>query len=116
MGPTPKQRQPYPCADLINPVALALADPVILANVQREFLAVTGANLTDPATQLFVSPVVFRADSMPTRDLGPAANCGAKRCAELLMATNAGIVINVLPIVNLSTRTVLDTQRFLGGN
>jgi hypothetical protein len=97
-------------------VLMALEDPVVGARITAEYRRVTGRTLTDPDTQLIVAPLVFLADSMPSRSLGSASACGAQRCAQLLLSTSDNTLMEIMPIVNLSRGTVLDTQPFFGGN
>jgi hypothetical protein len=97
-------------------VLLALEDPTVGPRIAAEYRRVSGRTLTDPDAQLRVAALVFLADSMPSRPLGNASSCGAQRCAQLLLQTSDDVLMEIMPIVNLSRSTVLDTQPFFGGN
>jgi hypothetical protein len=98
-------------------VLLALEDPAVGPRIAAEYRRVSGGRtLTDPDAQLRVAALVFLADSMPNRPLGNASSCGAQRCAQLLLQTSEDVLMEIMPIVNLSRSTVLDTQPFFGGN
>ncbi len=87
-------------------LALALADdgfPPLLATAFRQ---ATGRDLTDPSAELLVQPIVFRGDSVPGS--GPAAAvCGRHRCAQLLIRTTDDLLVEVMPVVDLSSERVI---------
>jgi hypothetical protein len=68
--------------------------------------------LTQPEAQLKFNVLIYRADSMPNANPGAAA-CGLHRCAQFLIATQDDVVINLLPIVDLSLQTVVSAGPFV---
>jgi hypothetical protein len=92
---------------------LVLADPAKQAEIGAQYQAITGAPLTEPEKQLSFSVLIFRADSMPGAHPG-AAECGLHRCAQLLIAAQNDVVVNLLPIVDLSVGAVVSTGQFTG--
>jgi hypothetical protein len=92
---------------------IALADPKVNAAVQSEYRTITGEALNDPARQLTIRPLIFRADARPDQKLDKAAACGLRRCAQLLMTTHNDFLINLLPIVDLSGRELVNANSFL---
>ena len=90
---------------------LLLADPAVMANISAEYQKVTGAKLTQPAAQLKINTLIYRADSMPGANPGAEA-CGLHRCAQFLLATQDDILINLLPIVDLSAGAVVSAGPF----
>lgn len=71
----------------------------------------TGRDLTDPATDLDVQPIIFRADANPATR-GPATACGRHRCAQLLIMSTDDLLVNLTPIVDLSTGRVVSRTGF----
>jgi hypothetical protein len=85
------------------------------AALDRAYRAVAHRALTDVASQLSVSVGIFRADSMPDRAIGAAARCGRQRCGQLLLSTaDRHLLVNLLPVVNLSTGRVVSIDGFFG--
>ena len=93
-------------------IELLLADATLMANVATQYQTITGTALTQPETQLKLNALIYRADAMPNANSGAAA-CGLHRCAQLLLATQSDIVINLLPIVDLSLETVVSAGPFV---
>mgnify|MGYP000938717567 CR=1 FL=1 len=89
-----------------------LADPVAGGALRRQFQAVTGAALDQPEQQLKYRALIFRASAMPDVPLGAAAECGRRRCAQLLIATQGDVLIDLLPIVDLSADRVASASGF----
>ncbi len=94
-------------------LALALADAALGPAIGAEFQRITGQPLLNPGQQLNVHALIFRADSLPNRELGVAAACGVQRCAQLLIATPGDFLINLLPVVNLSQGSVVNAGQFV---
>ncbi len=103
---------PLTAAEAARAVAIALADGPLAAALQREYRAVTGQRLIDAGRQLVVAPIVFRADAQPARAVGGSVDCGAQRCAQLLISTADGVVVDLSPIVNLSSESVVSAGAF----
>jgi hypothetical protein len=82
------------------------------SRLASEFHTATGEALTDPEAQLIVDPIIFLASSMPTRATGAAAACGEHRCAQLMIRTPDGILIDLLPIVDLSDGVLIAEDGF----
>ncbi len=53
-----------------------------------------------------------RGDAAPGQDLGAAAQCGVKRCAQLLLAAGDNVALRVIPIVDLSSGAVVQALPF----
>lgn len=86
---------------------LLFADEAFAAALADEFQAATGRALGDPDANLDVQPIVFRADALPSVAQGAAGDCGIARCAQFLIQTTDHVLINLLPLVNLSGAEVL---------
>jgi Na+-transporting methylmalonyl-CoA/oxaloacetate decarboxylase gamma subunit len=93
-------------------IQLLLADATLMANIAGQYQTITGAALTQPETQLKLNALIYRADAMPNANPGAAA-CGLHRCAQFLIATQNDVVINVLPIVDLSLGAVVSAGPFV---
>ena len=93
-------------------IQLLLDDATLMANIATQYQTITGEGLTQPETQLKLNTLIYRADAMPNANPGAAA-CGLHRCAQFLIATQNDIVINLLPIVDLSLETVVSTGPFV---
>ena len=93
-------------------IHLLLADPAVFAEISAQYQAITGQALTQPETQLKLNALIYRADSMPDSNPGAAA-CGLHRCAQFLIATQSDVVINLLPIVDLSLEAVVSAGPFV---
>lgn len=91
---------------------LLLADSAVMAEIARQYQAITGAPLTQPQAQLKFDSLIYRADSMPNSNPGAQA-CGLHRCAQFLLVTSNDVVINLLPIVDLSIGEVVSAGQFV---
>lgn len=89
---------------------LLFADQEFATRLAEEFQEATGRALGDPDADLDVQPIVFRADSVPTVVSSAAADCGVERCAQFLIRTTDNVLINLLPLVNLSDATVVNVE------
>lgn len=87
---------------------LALADSAIGAKIREEYRLLTGKDLQLTA-QLQISAGIFLSSSQP--EISAAAECGKHRCANLILTTSEGRVLNVLPIVDLSSLRALHAGR-----
>jgi hypothetical protein len=104
---------PLTDAETQRAVAIALADGGTRPLVDAEFTAITGQPLVT-TDQLIVKAMAFHADSAPNRDLGAAAQCGIRRCAQLLLAAGDNIALQVIPVVDLSSGAVVKVLPFNG--
>jgi hypothetical protein len=93
---------------------LALADAEFVALLEEQHQAATGRPLGDPATDLEIQPMVFRADALPAVANGAAAECGVHRCAQLMIATPDDVLIDLLPIIDLSADRLVARNGFFG--
>lgn len=93
-------------------IQLLLADSSVMAEIARQYQNITGTALTQPEAQLKFNTLIYRADSMPNANPGAAA-CGLHRCAQFLIATRNDVVINLLPIVDLSLEELVSTGPFV---
>jgi len=89
---------------------LLFADEAFAARLADEFQAATGRPLGDPDADLDVQPIVFRADAVPTAASSAAADCGIARCAQFMIQTTDNVLINLLPLVNLSDAVVVSIE------
>ncbi len=69
----------------------------------------TGRDLADVATDVIIDPIVFRADANPQAAAGAARRCGTHRCAQLLLRSADDLLINLFPVIDLSTGRVATT-------
>ncbi len=91
---------------------LALADAEFRPLLATAYRQATGQDLTDPTTELLVQPIVFLGDSIPGSGRQASA-CGRHRCAQLFIRTTDDLLVEVLPVVDLSTEQVIsDTGIF----
>jgi Cu2+-containing amine oxidase len=93
-------------------IQLLLADATVMAEISTQYQTITGAVLTQPQAQLKLNALIYRADAMPNANPGAAA-CGLHRCAQFLIATQNDVVINLLPIVDLSAGAVVSVDPFV---
>jgi hypothetical protein len=100
-------------AESARSLDIALADRATAAAIRQEFQRVSGKPLTAP-DQLVARALVFRADADPDAGKGEAAQCGAHRCMQMLLTTRDSMLVNVLPIVDLSRRSVVGAVPFVG--
>ena len=94
-------------------VQILMADAALMGDIAAQYQAITGEALTQPKTQLKFSGLIYRADSMPGANAG-AEGCGLHRCAQFLIATQNDVVINRLPIVDLSLGALVSAGPFVG--
>src|SRR5574341_2201387 len=87
-------------------IQLLVADAAVFAEISAQYQAITGEALTRPEEQLKLTALIYRADAMPDSNPGAAA-CGLHRCAQFLIATPSDVVINLLPIVDLSIEALV---------
>lgn len=92
---------------------LLLADAPVKANIAAQYQAITGQALTRPDRQLKFRALIYRADAQPNANPGAAA-CGPHRCAQFLLTTQDDVVINLLPIVDLSLGQLVSAGTFVG--
>ena len=92
-------------------LAIALADPKVRPLLDAEFRSITQQELI-AADQLTVKAMAFHADAAPGQDLGMAAQCGKKRCAQLLLAAGDNVALQVIPVVDLSSGAVVQALPF----
>lgn len=90
---------------------LATGDPATQQALATAYRQSTGRDLTDPATEIEVQPIIFRADANPATR-GPATACGRHRCAQLLIMSTDNLLVNLTPIVDLSTGRVVSRTGF----
>ena len=115
-GTTSGQGDQLPLIDVEaqRAVQLLLADPAFTERLTSEYQRVMGEPLDDPATDLDVQPIVFKADAVPTVATGRAALCGVHRCAQFLIQTTDHALINLFPLVDLSAGAVLTADGVAG--
>jgi hypothetical protein len=110
---TQNVQPPLNAAETDRAFDLVMATPALQAEIKAQYQTITGQTLTRPKQQLKIEALIFRADSMPTAPLGAAVECGRHRCAQLLLTTQDNLLINVLPIVDLSQGLVAVANPFV---
>ena len=93
-------------AETERAIQLALADPQVNAILQTQYQATSGTPLTNPQEQLDIHVLTFQAG--PDQSQSAVVNCGLHRCAQLLITTQNGYFINLLPVVDLSNNQVIN--------
>jgi len=94
---------------------IALADPAAGAAIRAAWQRATGGAPFD-ADALEPSPWVFRSDSLEPGTLPGTESCGRHRCAQLMVATRDGVLLDGLPIVDLSAERVASLGATDGGS
>ena len=97
-------------AEVGRALRLALDHPEFGARLRNDYQLVTGQALAAP-DDLDVSGFAYRADSMRDGDTRESRICGKRRCAQLMLRTPDGTVLD-LPIVDLSRNRLLDSRAF----
>ena len=92
---------------------LLMADTAVKTAIAAQYQTITSEALTKPESQLKFRALIYRADAQPNAH-PDAAECGAHRCAQLLLTTQADVVINLLPIVDLSLGRLVSAGAFVG--
>jgi hypothetical protein len=100
-------------AETQRALAIAMADATARPLLNAEFQSITQQSLL-ASDQLIVKAMAFHADSAPGQDLGAAAQCGIRRCAQLLLAAGDNIALQVIPVVDLSSGAVVKALPFDG--
>ena len=77
---------------------------------RRSAAALTGSAAPDPRAALDAQPIVFRADAVPAVAGGAATACGIHRCAQFLLQTTDHLLVDLFPVVDLSTGVVLSAD------
>ena len=84
---------------------LALADAAIRQALATAYRQATGRDLADPATDLEMQPIIFRADANPGQPQGAARPCAdATAAPSSSIESTDDLLVDLLPIVDLSTR------------
>ena len=102
---------PLTAAESQRALAIALADAQARPLLNAEFRLIMQQDLVS-GDQLILKAMTFHADSAPGRELGEAAQCGIKRCAQLLLAAGDNVALQVIPIVDLSSGKVVQALPF----
>lgn len=102
---------PLTAAESQRALAIALADAKVRPLLDAEFRLITQQDLVSGG-QLILKAMTFHADAAPGRDLGEAAQCGIRRCAQLLLAAGDNVALQVIPIVDLSSGKVVQALPF----
>lgn len=106
---------PLSRAEQARVVAITLADRDAMALLASAYRAATGVTLTDARGQLTMVPIVFRGDSIAGGASGRAPSaCGVARCAQLLVSSADGLLVDRSPVVNLSKGEVVADDAFSG--
>jgi hypothetical protein len=93
-------------------LGLALDDPEFAQLLATRYRQATGRDLTDPATDLDIQPIVFRADANPAAAAAGARACGRHRCAQLMIQSTDDLLVDLLPVIDLSTGDLLSETGF----
>jgi len=98
---------PLTTGEINRSSAIVFNDVDAKARLDTEFRRVTGKPL-DSAEQIHFKAFSFVADQGRQRDLAMALHdCGRTRCAQILMYTSDRVVLDVSPVVDLSSGQVL---------
>jgi hypothetical protein len=92
-------------------LGLALGDGKLGPQIRDEYLRSTGRKL-EGADDLVSDALVFHSDAHPGAAGAAAADCGLHRCLQLLLTTRDGVLVNLLPIVDLSRGAAVGATRF----
>ncbi|WP_428309489.1 hypothetical protein [Hydrocarboniphaga sp.] len=92
-------------------LALALGDSKLGPQIRDEYYRSTGRKLSG-AGDLVSDALVFRADAHPGAAAGAARDCGLRRCMQLLLTSRDGMLVNLLPIVDLSRGAAVGMTSF----
>jgi len=90
---------------------LAMDDPAFADRLATAFRQATGRDLEDVATDVQVDPIIFRADANAATS-GAARQCGAHRCAQLMLQSTDDFLIDLLPVVDLSAGRLVSQTGF----
>ena len=102
--------------ELQNAIRLVMEDITLRRTLNAEFERVTDGQQLTSAEQLQIKGFVFGSDVMPDRVNEATQPCGLHRCAQLLIYTQDNIVLELLPIVDLSRQLVTqDLSPVTGG-
>lgn len=101
---------PLTQSEVDRALALAIADETFGPRLLEDFRRVTGRDL-GRVENLDVKGFVYLADSMRAETRRASRVCGRHRCAQLMIRTEDGVVLD-LPIVDLSRRRLLDSREF----
>lgn len=93
-------------------IALALDDARFSQLLATRYRQATGRDLTDVATEVVVDPIVFQADANPAAASRAARDCGRHRCAQLMLRSSDDLLIDLLPIVDLSSGRIVSRTGF----
>jgi Cu2+-containing amine oxidase len=91
---------------------IALADPEFAQLLATRYRQATGRDLVDPATDLDIQPIVFRSDANPRAAAAGAQACGEHRCAQLMIQSTDDFLVNLLPVIDLSSDRLLTETGF----
>jgi hypothetical protein len=91
---------------------IALADPSLAELLATRYRQATGRDLADPATDLDIQPIVFLSSSNPAAAAAGAGDCGRHRCAQLMIQSTDDVLVDLLPIIDLSSGQVLTETGF----
>lgn len=97
-------------SELAWAVDLAYANPTFRSSVETLFREISGETLQS-LDQLEVRAFAFHSHSMMGNVVPEAESCGINRCAQLLLYTSDDIAFEIVPVVNLSTQTVVPEAR-----
>jgi hypothetical protein len=101
---------PLTASEVARSLKLVLDHPEFGDQLRSDYLRITGNPLASP-DDLAVGGFTYRADSMNDNQDRESRVCGKRRCAQLLLRTPDGIVLD-LPIIDLSRGALLDSREF----
>lgn len=79
--------------------------------ILREYESITGEPYTN-ADQIEIKAFAFWGDSLPGVSNVESLKCGLHRCAQLLIYTPDMVAFEVSPVVNLSTKKIIQNISF----
>ena len=97
--------------EIARATGIALQNPLVGDRIQQLFREKTGEILGD-LSQLHAKAMVFSSEAMPDSLNAQSQACGVNRCAQLLLYTRDHLTVEVIPIVDLSTGTLVQVLDF----
>lgn len=104
-------RLPITEAETARALELALADPQVGPLIRSLVDELNGESAFDAST-LQVRAFTTNRDTLFSTVLQASHQCDVHRCAQLMIAMDSTIMIDVIPLVDLSTGTLVDYSRF----
>ena len=102
---------PLTANEIQKAVDILLANQEQYQLILKEFEQITGERYTS-VDQIEIKAFAFWGNSLPGVSNSEALKCGSHRCAQLLIYTPDRVAFEVSPVVNLSTKKVVQNINF----